>query len=248
MNVSQSLKQSFSRSLISIKSQKGMLYVVTILLALTAFEAFNFGTTDYALTDLLGDLSFFGVRWATLLSIAFCVIDFTGIARLFGSQPEKTEHRSTWFMFGAWFLAATMNAILTWWGVVMAMENHSVLSASIVDASFLGKSIPIFISLMVWVIRVLLIGSLSRQGEQVAKKTQNSGPEGMSRREYRQAQSRAAHGIRAQSSVPAGMRRSAIIKPAKNRRQRKTEATYIPVQEGAAFRTMKAPGQSHRRI
>lgn len=248
MNVSQSLKQSFSRSFESIKSQKGMLYVVTIVLALTAFEAFNFGTTDYALTDLLGDLSFFGMRWATLLSIAFCVIDFTGIAKLFGAKPEKTEQKSAWYMFGAWFLAATMNAILTWWGVVMAMENHSVLSASIVDASFLGKSIPIFISLMVWVIRVLLIGSLSRQGEQVVKKTQNNGPEGASRREYRQAQSRAAHGIHAQSSVPAGMQRSTVVKPAKSRRQRKPETTYIPVQEEAAFRTMKASDQSHRRI
>jgi hypothetical protein len=46
------------------------------------------------LTDLLGDLRFWGVRWATILAITFCRIDFTGIARLFnpdatpGEQPE----------------------------------------------------------------------------------------------------------------------------------------------------------------
>ena len=248
MNVSQSVKQSFTKSFSSIKSQKGLLYYLVIALALAAFEAFNFGTTDYALTDLLGDLRFFGIRWASLLSVAFCAIDFTGIAKLFAPQTEKKEPRSTWFMFGAWILAATMNAILTWWGVVMAMENHSVLSSGIVDASFIGKTVPIFIALMVWVIRILLIGSLSKQGGRKRQKAQETGPAGVSRREFRQAQSRAAQTAHDLRSVPAGLSPSTAAKPSQRRQKNRPEATYIPVQEEAAFRTLNAKGTPKSRI
>jgi hypothetical protein len=60
---------------------------VLLTIALLAFEIFNFSTTEFALGDVLGNLSFAGIRWATLLSIAFCGIDFAGIARLF--TPEQ---------------------------------------------------------------------------------------------------------------------------------------------------------------
>ena len=67
--------------------RRGFLFGILIVGALLAFEIFNYSTTDFALTDLLGDLKFIGVRWATILSIAFCGIDFAGIARLF--TPEQ---------------------------------------------------------------------------------------------------------------------------------------------------------------
>jgi hypothetical protein len=38
---------------------------------LVAFEIFNYGTTEFAFKDLLGDLSFVGVHWATILALAF---------------------------------------------------------------------------------------------------------------------------------------------------------------------------------
>jgi hypothetical protein len=248
MNASQSVKQSFSKPISALKSQKGLVYIVVIVMALFAFEAFNFGTTDYALTDLLGDLKFFGIRWATLLSIAFCAIDFTGIAKLFAPQTDQKEANSGWYMFGAWILAATMNAILTWWGVVMAMENHSVLSAAIVNASSIGKAVPIFIALMVWVIRILLIGSLSQQWDRKAKAVQEAGPAGMSRREFRQAQSRAAHPGNGQRSIPVGLHASSAAKNTSTRRQKRPEATYVPVQEEMAFRTLNASSRQGRRI
>jgi len=97
-----------------------------------------------------------------------------------------------------------MNAILTWWGVVMAMQSHSVLSAGIVDASFVTKVVPIFIALMVWVIRIFLIGTLSKKGDRFLKERNDPQTRTMSRREYRQAQSRAAQAAKAVRSVPAG--------------------------------------------
>jgi hypothetical protein len=55
-----------------IRIQRGLVFGTIIIAALSAFEIFNYSTTDYALTDLLGDLRFLGVRWATILAIAFC--------------------------------------------------------------------------------------------------------------------------------------------------------------------------------
>jgi len=171
MNVSQSVKMSFSKSFASLKMRKDVLYILVFSLALVAFEAFNYSTTDFALSDLLGDLEFFGIAWSTLLTIAFCGIDFAGIALLLAPQDNKDEARSAWFMFGAWILAATMNAILTWWGVVLAVQSHPVVSAGVVDEGFVTRTVPIFIALMVWVIRVLIVGSLSKKTDQFNKES-----------------------------------------------------------------------------
>ena len=145
----------------------GLMFGAIILAALLSFEIFNYSTTDYALRDLLGDLRFAGIHWATILSIAFCGIDFAGIARLFTPEDGGRETHEAWYLFGAWFLAATMNAILTWWGVAMAIVNHSVQSASVVDPATLTKVVPVFVALMVWVIRILIIGSLSYAGNRI---------------------------------------------------------------------------------
>jgi hypothetical protein len=149
-------------------------------------------------------------------------------------------------MFGAWILAATMNAILTWWGVVMAMQTHSVLSASIMESSSLGKIVPIFIALMVWVIRILLIGTLSKQGDRLLHGEKEKAPAGMSQREFRQAQSRTAHPNPARSSVPAGMSRAAVGKSASKNRGHRPEPSYVPMQDEHAYHAYKASGARRR--
>jgi len=247
MNISQSINSSFSKSLASIKTRKGILYILIFIFALVAFEVFNFSTTEYALSDLLGDLSFAGIHWATLLTIAFCGIDFAGIARLFAPPSEKEEPRSMWFLFGAWILAATMNAILTWWGVVMAIQSHSVLSADMVDAGFVTKIVPIFIALMVWVIRIFLIGTLSKKGDRLIKETNNPQTKTMSRREFRQAQSRVAQAAKAVRSVPAGFKASRSNNPKANKRGFRPEPKYIPMQDEAVYRSLKGSNQGQRR-
>ena len=80
------MNYSESRSLglaARLKIRPGLAFGVIIVVALGAFEMFNYSTTEYALKDLLGNLTFFSINWATILSIAFCGIDFAGIARLF---------------------------------------------------------------------------------------------------------------------------------------------------------------------
>lgn len=136
-------------------------FVVIIFGALVAFEIFNYSTTDHALSDLLGGLKFAGVQWSTILALAFCGIDFAGIARLFTPEQGMDEPKEVWYLFGAWLLAATMNAILTWWGVSMAVVSHTAQSVSVVDPKTLTTVVPVFVAIMVWVIRILIIGTLS---------------------------------------------------------------------------------------
>ena len=142
-----------------IRVRRGMAFGVIIIAALLAFEIFNYSTTDFALHDLLGDLSFLSLRWSTILALAFCGIDFAGIARIFTPEEGADEPAEVWYLFGAWLLAATMNAMLTWWGVSIAILEHETLGNAVVDRATLLKSVPIFVAVLVWLSRVLLIGN-----------------------------------------------------------------------------------------
>ncbi len=148
-----------------IQVKRGVVFGLLIVSALVAFEIFNYSTTDFALTDLLGNLNFWGVRWATILAIAFCGIDFAGIARLFTPDGRVGEQPEVWYLFGAWLIAATMNALLTWWGVSIAIVNHETLGNAVVARQTLLKVVPIFVAVMVWLLRVLIIGLFSVAGE-----------------------------------------------------------------------------------
>ena len=247
MNVSQSMKMSFAKSFEMLKTRKDILYSVVFVLALTAFEAFNYSTTDFALSDLLGELRFAGIAWSTLLSIAFCGIDFAGIALLLAPQDSRDNSRSAWFMFGAWILAATMNAILTWWGVVLAVQSHPVVSAGVVGEGFVTRTVPVFIALMVWVIRILLVGSLSRKSNGLDGEVGTSGAPQTSQRELRQAQSRATHPSQSGRSVPAGLSSTAHDPAQNTKRGFRPEPTYIPMQDEAAFHSFKSSGSGVRR-
>src|SRR5215213_7685609 len=144
---------------------RGAAWGMMIIGALLAFEIFNFSTTQFALRDVLGDLKFAGFRWATILAIAFCGIDFAGIARIFTPEQGADEPKEVYYLFGAWFLAAAFNASLTWWGVSVAIVNHSSLSGgAVISDANLTKIVPIFVAAMVLLIRVLIIGSFSLAG------------------------------------------------------------------------------------
>lgn len=145
--------------------RRGAVFGSILIGALLAFEVFNYSTTDFALRDVLGDLRFGGIHWATILSLAFCGIDFAGIARLFTPEKGRDEPAEVWYLFGAWLLAAAMNAILTWWGVSIAIISHASAGAVLVSQTTMTKTVPVFVAMMVWLVRVLIIGTFSVAGE-----------------------------------------------------------------------------------
>lgn len=147
---------------------RGAAWGMMIIGALLAFEIFNFSTTQFALRDVLGDLTFAGMRWASILAVAFCGIDFAGIARIFTPEQGRDEPTEVYYLFGAWFLAAAMNAALTWWGVSVAIVNHPSQSAgAVISNETLTKVVPIFVAVMILLIRVLIIGTFSLAGDRL---------------------------------------------------------------------------------
>jgi hypothetical protein len=139
-----------------------------IIGALLAFEIFNFSTTQFALRDVLGDLTFAGLRWATILAIAFCGIDFAGIARIFTPEQGADEPKEVYYLFGAWFLAAAFNAVLTWWGVSVAIVSHASASGgAVVSTATMTKIVPIFVAAMILLVRVMIIGTFSLAGDRL---------------------------------------------------------------------------------
>ncbi|HEY2982097.1 MAG TPA: hypothetical protein VGJ22_13015 [Anaerolineales bacterium] len=165
------MNRSFSLDLLpflrTTALKRGAIFGSVLVCALMAFEVFNFSTTSFALRDMIGDLSFIGMRWATILAIAFCSIDFAGIARLFTPEQGRDEPAEVWYLFGAWLLAAAFNASLTWWGISVAIATHTAAGGSLVGQATLTRFVPIFVAVMVWLVRVLIIGTFSIAGERL---------------------------------------------------------------------------------
>jgi len=139
-------------------------------LALVAFEIFNFDTTEYALKNLLGMVSFASVRWSTILAIAFCSIDFAGLARLLTPEEEKIAGglKPTHLLLLAWLLGGGMNALMTWWAVSLALMGHN-LGNELVSREQLLRIVPIFVALLVWITRLLIIGSFLINSDRVVR-------------------------------------------------------------------------------
>lgn len=135
---------------------------VILVVALVAFEVFNFDTTRYALESLLGEVKFIGLSWAIILAIAFCAIDFAGLSALFAPESGNNE-RSTWYLMGAWLLGATMNAIMTWWAVNLTLLNHD-LGNEVLSREELLRFVPLFVAVLVWLTRILFISAFSIAG------------------------------------------------------------------------------------
>ena len=158
--------QGLARRLRRLTVRKGLVFGVIMLGALAAFEIFNYGTTEFALADLLGGLRFAGLRWATILALAFCAMDFAGLARLLtpGRPGQAIE---AWYLLAAWFVAAAMNAVLTWWAVSVALVQHAELGNAVLERATLLRVVPVFVAMLVWLIRVLMIGSFTLGGSRL---------------------------------------------------------------------------------
>ncbi|MCK6538867.1 MAG: hypothetical protein L6Q26_02320, partial [Anaerolineales bacterium] len=125
-----------------------------------------------------------------ILAIAFCGIDFAGIARIFTPEQGSDEPVEVWYLFGAWLLAAAMNAVLTWWGVSVAIVNHTSASGNaVVNASTMTKVVPIFVAVMILLIRILLIGTFSIAGDRLFttgdRRSYNNAPRPAQQNAYR---------------------------------------------------------------
>ncbi len=212
---------------VNLSSSRKFLIGILLVIALLAFEIFNFDTTRYALESLLGDVSFMGLGWAAVLAVAFCAIDFAGLARLFTPEQGGEEPRAVWYLMGAWLLGATMNAIMTWWAVNLTLLNHD-LGNEVLSRQQLLQYVPIFVAVLVWLTRILFIGAFSIAGEhlfqsssrrvrvQPSKSKQNSRRQRKNTPKPKPA-SRPKSRIRRQSPIPGNSRPVPVGLQAHNR-------------------------------
>lgn len=151
----------------ALKNERDRVLTLMMFGALVTFELFNFSTTEYALKDLLGDLRLGTTQWATILALAFSAVDFAGVAWLF--TPKKRSRVEAWYLIAAWLLAATMNATLTWWSVSLALLSNGSLGNEVISRETLLSGAPVFVALLIWLLRVLLIGSFTLAVRQPAR-------------------------------------------------------------------------------
>lgn len=208
--------------------------VVTIILAiaLVAFEIFNFDTTQFALQNLLGDIRFAGILWASILAIAFCAIDFAGLVRIFTPQRGSEEPKAVWFLTGAWFLGTIANSIMTWWAVSLTLLSHE-FGNEVLSREALLRYVPIFVAMLVWLTRILFIGAFSAAGEDVVGMTRqrNDMPAGAPRREIQPPSTvRPATRTTSQATVATGQA-NAAAKPATSSSTSRAPITYEPIDD-----------------
>jgi len=204
-----------------------------LLLALFAFETFNFDSTRYAFNNLLGGVSFLGLSWAVILAVAFCAIDFAGLARLFTSEQGAEEPKEIWYLTGAWFLGATMNAIMTWWAVSLVLLNHN-FGNEVLNRQQLLEYVPIFVAILVWLTRILFIGAFAMTGDKLFR---GQAPAGNSRRQVaRRSTSRGASTPRRAPVTASSVRAQPI---------RAHGAPHSSAPQSSAPRTYSRPGASN---
>lgn len=139
-------------------------YIVLVFVALLAFEIFNLSTTEYALKDIWGNAGVLSLAFATIVAVIFCAIDFAPISRLL--FPEAKRKANAWFyVFCAWCLGIGMNAALTHHAITVAIANHVSAGSVFVNQSLITRFVPIFVTIMVVLIRAIIIGTLSVAGE-----------------------------------------------------------------------------------
>lgn len=147
------------------RSKKVALLVILVACWIM-FELVNYATTEFALDDILGVTSaIFGIRWSTAIAIAFAGVDFAGMSRIFTEEVDE-EPEIIQKMWYAWILAAVLNAGLTWWAVSVQIEGTNRARAFIANETFVTW-IPLVIALAVFLIRILLIGTLGLHGDRV---------------------------------------------------------------------------------
>ena len=188
----------------SLYEKSGGAYTFFLAAVLITLEVFSYSTVNFALSDLLGNIGMGATTWAAILAVAFCGMDLIGIIQLFNPQEQTAQGNEGWFLLGAWLLAAIMNVGLTWWGVSLAIYNHPVESVLVVDPMTIVTIIPIFVALMVLLIRILIIGNISSTIRRI--QTKPSKPVQSSNQPFgiHSERVRSATGYARRSTVPQG--------------------------------------------
>lgn len=244
------LSQSSSPFGLRLNVPRNLILGLILAIALFAFELFNFDTTRFALRYLLGDVSFLGMGWATVLAVAFCAIDFAGLARLFTPEQGADEPRTVWYLMGAWLLGATMNALMTWWAVSLTLLSHE-FGNEVLSRQQLLQMVPVFVAALVWLTRILFIGALSVAGDQLFRRQQPEVSQYRRAQAQTTARSSAATHLKIargpKEGTAAGMRRPGSVAPNRSRPAARRGEPRFPVPRTAVRAPAGMQARRYRR-
>jgi hypothetical protein len=166
------------------------------------------------------------------LAVAFCAIDFAGLNRIFTPEGSQREQREVWFLMGAWLLGATMNAVMTWWAVSVTLLNNN-FGNEVLDRQQLLRFVPIFVAVLVWLTRILFIGSFSIAGETIFSRKRGGSVKRRGSSSSHQARSTGAGQKTSPARIKAAPRRAHKPAPKQPVASTATQAPVNPSQSPA---------------
>jgi hypothetical protein len=111
----------------ALLTRKTAVIGLILTIALFGFELFNFDTTRFALSHLMGGRRFLGLEWVAVLALAFGSLDFAGLVRVFTPEKElRQESSEIWWLTDTWLIGATLNAMMTWYAMALLIAPLGV--------------------------------------------------------------------------------------------------------------------------
>lgn len=162
------------------KARSLLFPVVVLSILMVVLEVGNFFSTYYALNDILGTigLTIFGthVRWAVMMAVAACLMDFFGIVRIFTPHQDRDEPAEVWILFGIWVVMAVGDAVLTWWTSKTAIIINPSPSVLLSSSAFIYKAVPVVVAGIELALRVSVVFLFGKFMDKFIHEIRKSGP------------------------------------------------------------------------
>jgi len=131
-----------------------------LVCCLLLFEIFSFSSSREALFGLTGM-----DQWSLLIAFSLCAVDFAGLGKLL-IPDERLPKDSYGMLFAAWLLSAIGDTFLTYLVVSHDMSIRvsqvALVSSGVISVFTWTFTIPVFISVLVWLVQVMLVTGFER--------------------------------------------------------------------------------------
>jgi hypothetical protein len=130
-----------------------------LIFALFIFEIFSYSSSKESLLLILGV-----EHWAKMLALAFCLLDFGGLAATFhpglASALSGGKGNARYFLMSAWFIASMGDIFLLYLLIAYQsahLSSNILVQEGILSARFVQTGLPIGFALLVAFIQGFLI-------------------------------------------------------------------------------------------
>jgi hypothetical protein len=112
--------------------------------ALVAFETFTTAMTEFVSG---GSSETCVLRVALGDDPGVGLLPWTSPAARLLTPGRPGQAIDAWYVLAAWFVAAAMNAVLTWWAVSVALVGHDALAMPSLGGTLI-RVVPVFVAIL----------------------------------------------------------------------------------------------------